>query len=239
MKFNLFYKTFVICSIIMLCFVCAGVYADITDNVAEKIRQGKVNAQRVHQELYDEINHIHEGISGQTSSTQNPTSVSSRQAVENMDFVQMLRNNIPVITGVNAVRLMNAAQDTSLAEAISQIEDETVRASFESRLKKLSSARNKHSQDADKILATLSDQMMEIDPDFPVLSLWISSEQLYAWVSTFQNYIRNNPYSLQNHSYVSVQSSLDELKTVRTWMDSLGEELTALEKDLFNFLPKN
>jgi hypothetical protein len=234
MKFNLFYKTLVICNIIIFCFVCAGVYADITDSVAEKIRQGKVNAQRVHQELSDEINHIHEGISGQTSSTLNPTSVSSRRAVENMDFVQMLRNNIPVIVGVNEVRLMNAAQDTSLADAISLIEDDAVRSSFESRLGKFSSAHNKQNQDAEKILATLSDQMMEIDPDFPVLTLWISSEQLYAWVGTFQNYIRNNPYSLQNHSYVSVQSSLAELKTVRTWMDSLGEELTVLEKELFD-----
>ena len=234
MKFKSFYKILLICFLITFCFACTCVYADITESVAEKIRQGKVNAQRVHQELSGEINHIHEEIGGQTSSTLNPTSVSSRRAVENMDFVQMLRDSIPVITGMNSRQLVNAAHDASLAETISLIEDDAVRSSFESRLGRLSSAREKHNQDVEKALTTLSDQMVEIDPDFPVLALWISSEQLHIWVREFQNYIRNNPYSLQNHNYLAVQSSLTELKKIRNWMDALGEELDALEKDLLD-----
>ncbi|MDR2855438.1 MAG: hypothetical protein LBV40_04715 [Methanomicrobiales archaeon] len=232
MKFNQIYKIFLICFFITFCFICTCVYADITESVADKIRQGKVNAQRMHQELSDEINHIHEGMGGRTASTQNPTSVSSRRAVENMDFIQLLRNSVPVITGLNSARLMNAAQDTSLSDAISLIEDDAVRSSFESRLGKLSSAREKHNQDAEKAITTLSDQMMEIDPDFPSLTLWVSSEQLYIWVNEFERYVKNNPYSVQSHSYVSVQNSLAELKKVRTWMNSLGEELDALEKEL-------
>jgi hypothetical protein len=234
MKFKSFYKIFIICFFLILCFACTCVYADLTADVAEKIRQGKANAQRVQQELSAEIRHIHDEISGQTSSTLNPTSVSSRRAVENMDFVQMLRDSIPVITGINSRQLMNAAHDASLAGTISRIEDDAVRSSFESRLEKLSSAREKYAQDVEKTLATLSVQMVEIDPNFPAFTLWISSEQMQAWVREFQNYIRNNPYSLQSHSYVSVEMSLAELRRIHSWMNSLSEELDALEKDLRN-----
>ena len=230
MKSNLFHK--ILSIFFLLSFACTCVSADTVDTIAEKIRQAKVDAHRQYLELSDEINHIHDDLTAQASSTLSPTSVSSRKAVENMDFVQLLRDSIPVITGINSARRMNAAQENSLWDTINQIEDEEVRASFDSRLQKLSSARMSHEEDAKEIIATLTKEMIEVDSDFPTLTISTSSEQLTAWVREFQNYLRNNPYSLHSQHFVSIESTLSQLKSVRMWMDSLSEEFTALKNEL-------
>ena len=232
MKFKIFHKIAFI--FLIFCFVCTFASADVVDDIAKKITRAKVDAQRQYLELSDEINHIHDEFAAQASSTPNPTSVSSRRAVENMDFVQLLRDSIPVITGINSARRMNAVQENSLWDTINKIEDDSIRVSFESRLDKLSSARMSHEQDAKDVIVTLTEQMVEIDPDFPTLAISTSSDQLNAWVREFQNYLRNNPYSLEGHSSVSVESSLSRLKVIRSWMNSLEGEYTALEKEVLD-----
>ncbi|MCL2460355.1 MAG: hypothetical protein FWF19_03250 [Euryarchaeota archaeon] len=225
------YTFLLICLFIAICFSCV-VSADTAESVAEKIRQAKIEAQRFQQELSDDINHIHDELRSQIAQTPGPTSVSSVQAVQNMDFVQMLRDGLPVINNMNAVRAMNAAQEAVLTDAISVLEDDRTRNSYQSRLVKLSSARTEYDKKALDILATLNNQIKEVDPEFPTLSLSASSAQLSSWVNELHTYIRNHPYSLKSHSFISVQNSLTELEILLSWMDSLGEELTALEREL-------
>jgi hypothetical protein len=232
MRFNSsLYKFLVICLFIAVCFSCVT-YADITEDVAQKILQAKREAQRFQQELSDEIDHIHNELRAQATPTPSPLSISSAQAVENRDFVQMLREDLPVISNVNAARAMNAAQEAILTDAISLLEDDRTRNSYQSRLTRLSSARIEHDKRAEEILATLHNQIKEVDPEFGALSLSTPPAQLSSWVDELHNFIRNNPYSLKSHSFTSVKNSLSELKTLLSWMDSIGEELTTLEREL-------
>jgi len=232
MRFNYsLYTSLFICLFIAICFSCVA-SADTVESVAEKIRQAKIEAQRFQQELSDDINHIHNELRSQAAPTPSPLSVSSVQAVQNMDFVQMLRDGLPVISNMNAARAMNVAQEAVLTDAISLFEDENIRNSYQSRLVKLSSARTEYDKNAEDILATLHTQIKEVDPEFPILSLSASSAQLSSWVNELHTYIRNHPYSLKSHSFTSVEKSLTELAVLLSWMDSLGEELTALEREL-------
>jgi len=232
MRFNCFlYKFLYICLFIAICFSCVT-YADTTETVAEKILQAKREAQRFQQELSDEINHIHDELRSQATPTPSPLSVSSEQAVQNMNFVQMLRDGLPVINNINAARAMNAEQEAVLKDAINLLEDDKTRNSYLSRLAKLSSARIGHDKRAEEILANLHNYIKEIDPELQALSFSTSSAQMNLWVNELQNFIRNHPFSLKSHSFTAVENSLSELKSLLSWMDSIGEELTALEREL-------
>jgi polyhydroxyalkanoate synthesis regulator phasin len=225
------YRLLFISLFIAICFSCVA-YADATEAVAEKILQAKRNAQQFQKELSDEIEHIHNELISQATPTLSPLSVSSTQAVQNTNFVQMLRDGLPVISNINAAQDMNAAQEALLTDAISLLKDDKTRNSYQSRLAKLSSARTDYDKKVESILTALQKEINEVNPEFPPLHFSSSSAQLSLWVDELQNYIRNNPYSLKNHSFTSVENSLSELKVLLSWMDSLGEELTTLERDL-------
>ena len=232
MRFNCsLYKFLFICIFIAICFSCVT-HADTTETVAEKIRQAKIEAERFGQELSDEINHIHNELRSQATPTPSPISVSSAQAVENRDFVQMLRDGLPVISTIKAVQTMNAAQEAILADVISLLEDDRTRNSYQSRLARLSSARTGYDKNVENTLKALQKDINEVDPEFPVLHPSASSDQLNSWVDELHSYVRNHPFSLKSHSFTSVKKSLSELEILLSWMDSIGEELTTLEREL-------
>ena len=233
MQFNSSYKLLYICLFIAVCFSCIA-YADTTEAVIEKLLNAKREAQCFQEELFAEANHIHDELISQAIQTPSPLPliISSAQAFQNRDFVQMLRDGLAVISNINAAQNMNAAQEDLLTDVISFIEDEKARESYQSRLEKLSSARIGHDKKAEKIFTDLQNYITEVDPELQEFSFSVSSDQVSSWIDDLETFIRNNPFSLKSHSFSSVENSLSELKIVLESMDSIGEELTVLESEL-------
>ena len=229
MRFNYYFILLIL--LISTC-LCSVVCADLTEDVAQKIRQAKIDAQEQQQNVLEEIERTHAERTSHGAKSVSPTSVSSVQAVANMDFIQMLRKDLSVVSSLNSARDRNAAQEAAIQDAISQIEDETRHTSFQKRLKQLASARAQHENDAEKELKVLTDLITEIDPSFPEITSSTSNTLLRSWVNEFEKYIRNNPFSLKDYSSTQVARSFTKLKILLEFMNDLGEEFTSLEREL-------
>jgi hypothetical protein len=211
--------------------LCSVACADLTEDVAQKIRQAKINAQVQQQSLSEELERIHAERTSHGTESVSPTSVSSVQAVENREFIQMLRRDLSIVSSLNSARVRNAAKEAAIQDAISQIEDETRYVSFQNRLKQLAFARAQHDTDGEKELRVLSELITEIDPSFPEITP-STLNTLPLWVDEFEKFIRNNPFSLKDHSFAQVTQSFTKLKVLLEFMDALDEEFTSLEREL-------
>jgi hypothetical protein len=228
MQFN---HHFIFLTLVISACLCSVACADITEDVAQKILQAKIKSAHEQQQLSDELERIHAERTSHGIESVSPTSVSSVQDVANMDFIQTLRRDLVVIGNLNAARARNAAKEAAIQDTIWQIEDETRQTSFQNRLNRLAFARAQHDNDAEKELGILSELITEIDPSFPEITPSTSSSLLLSRVNEVEKYIRNNPFSLKDHSH-QVTESFTKMKVLLGFMDTLSEEFTSLEREL-------